>query len=169
MTLLLFRREIPACAQQVTGCQKASVATGLGFELLLCVCHGRPGCSEERSRVQAPFPCTEDGAQRSRPKQAEGLVEKREKEQHLPLRPRAACAAPARGSGTQGTVKAARDWWCKSWQQLPGCFCQTTESAPVQTHPSPLTAAGNPGQALKWRLQQHMLLHQPSVDSGVLS
>lgn len=61
---------------------------------------------------------------RSRPEQAEGLVEEGlveegEKEEHLPLRPRAAHAAPARGSGTQGTVKTARDGWWKSWQQLP--------------------------------------------------
>lgn len=48
-------------------------------------------------------------SQRSRPKQAEGLVEEGEKEELLPHRPRAACAAPTRGSGTQGTVEAARD------------------------------------------------------------
>lgn len=65
-----------------------------------------------------PLFLTQRMAQKSRPEQAEGLVEEGEKEENLPLRPKAACAAPARGSGTQGTVKAARDGWCKSWQQL---------------------------------------------------
>lgn len=59
------------------------------------------------------------GTQRSRPERAEGLVEEGEKEERLPARPGAACAAPTRRSGAQGTADAARDGWCKSWQQLP--------------------------------------------------
>lgn len=57
-----------------------------------------------------PLFLTEDGTQRSKPEQAEGLVEKGEKKEHLPLRPRAACTAPARVSGTQGTVETAKGW-----------------------------------------------------------
>lgn len=50
------------------------------------------------------------GTQRSRPEQEEG-----EKEDHMPLRLRAARTAPTRGPGTQGTVEAGRGGWCKSW------------------------------------------------------
>lgn len=61
----------------------------------------------------------------------------------------------------------------RAGSNFPSCFCQTTPSPPAQTHPSPLTAAGNPGQALNWRLQRHVLLQQPfSVlwrNNGVLS
>lgn len=88
-------------------------------------------------------------------------MEEEAKEEHVPLRPRATCAAPTRGSDTQGTVEAARDRWCKSWQHLPQLLLPNYPSPPAQTHPSPLTAAGNPGQALNWSLEQHVLLQQP--------
>jgi len=42
-SLALGRRENPAFAQRLTSRQKASVATGLGFEASLCVHHGRLG------------------------------------------------------------------------------------------------------------------------------
>ena len=47
------------------------------------------------------------GTQRSRPVQAEGLVEEGEEEEHQPLRPRAACAAPPWGPSPQSTAGRA--------------------------------------------------------------
>lgn len=100
-------------------------------------------------------------------------AEEGDDEEHLPLGPRAAWAAPTREPCAQGTAEAARDGWCKSWHWLPQFLLPNYPITSSTDPPFSSDCWGNPGQVFNRRLQWHVLLQQLlSVlgrSSGVMS